>query len=269
MPTIEVNGTTLAYTDTGPRDGTALLLSHSLFFHRGMFAPLVAQLGGDVRVVSYDHRGQGESAAAPLAELDMDVLTEDAAALIRALNLGRVHAVGNSMGGFVALRLAARHPELLRSAVALGSSAEPEHQLAEFAPLVAQLQTAGVTDVVDVLMYIMFGDASLAAATPATVEWRAYIAGLPASIGDAAHQVIHRRGIVDELAGTGIPVLAIAGSQDHAYPPPVSSENIAAATGGRHVTVADAGHSVALEQPAAVAAHLREHLARVEVASNV
>ncbi|WP_205695485.1 alpha/beta fold hydrolase [Conexibacter sp. SYSU D00693] len=265
MPTIDVNGTTLAYDDRGPRDGVPVLLSHSLFFDRRMFTALAERLGEDLRVVAYDHRGQGESAPAPLEELSMDVLTEDAAALIRALGLAPAHVVGNSMGGFVALRLAARHPDLVRTVTALGSSAEEEHQLAAFAPLVEHLQAHGAADVVDTVLHIMFGDTTLAGEPELCAHWREVIAGLPPAIGDAAHQVIHRERIVEELAGTTVPVLAVAGAEDHAYPQPISGRTIAQATGGREVTVAGAGHSVALEQPDEVAGHLArlfaEHLA--------
>lgn len=264
MPTVDVNGTTLAYDEVGDAGGVPLLLSHSLFFTRRMFDPLVAELGAGYRVVTYDHRGQGESARAPLEQLDMDTLTDDAAALIEALDLGPCHVVGNSMGGFVALRLAARRPELVRSAVAVGSSAEQEHSLAAFAPLVAHVQAHGTSEVIDTLMHIMFGDASLAEASEETLAWRERMLGLDLSVGDAAHQVIHRTSLVEELRGCTVPVLAIAGAEDHAYPPPLSSEQLAAAAGGRSVVVEGAGHSVSLEKAAVVAEHLRAHLADVE-----
>jgi 3-oxoadipate enol-lactonase len=264
MATIDVNGTTLAYDEAGRKDATAIVFSHSLFFDRHMFEYFLANFSSDYHVVAYDHRGQGESAQARLEQLDMDTLTADAAALIEALDLGPCHFVGNSMGGFIALRLAARRPDLLRSAVALNSSAEEEHQLAAFEPLVEAAKQTGTAGLIDVLMYIMFGDTSIAEETPAAKHWRLHMLSLPNSIGNSAHQVIHRRSIMDELASACVPVLAIAGDEDHAYPPPISSANIADATGGRHLTVAAAGHSVSVEQPEIVAQHLREHLALVD-----
>jgi 3-oxoadipate enol-lactonase len=62
-----------------------------------------------------------------------------------------------------------------------------------------------------------------------------------------------------------VPVLAVAGAQDHAYPPPLSSQRIAdVIPKARCVTVSQAGHSVALEQPEAVNAHLARHFAAVD-----
>jgi 3-oxoadipate enol-lactonase len=114
---------------------------------------------------------------------------------------------------------------------------------------------------VDTLMYIMFGDTSLRGVGPAVEHWRPKMTALGTTIADAAWQTFHRDSIVDELAGTTVPVLAVAGAEDHAYPPSVSDAHIATATGGRSVTLEAAGHSVALEQPDRVPDLLLEHFA--------
>jgi 3-oxoadipate enol-lactonase len=261
MKHIEANGARIAYADSGPADGDVVLLSHSLFFDHTMFDPLANLLNeSGYRTIAYDHRGQGASSPGTLEELSMDALAEDAAALIQALDLGPVHAVGNSMGGFVALRLAARHPELVRTAAALGSSAEEEYKRDEFAPLVDGLaEPGGAAASVDTLLYIMFGDTALANGGAVLEHWRASMSELGPSIRDAAYQVIHRTRILEELKEVAVPVLAIAGAEDHVYPQPISGINIADASGGTEKTVAAAGHSLALEQPAAVAAILVKH----------
>ncbi|MBQ0985987.1 alpha/beta fold hydrolase [Streptomyces sp. F63] len=270
MPTLSVNGTTLAYEDVGPRDGIALVFSHSLFFNRTMFRHQVERFSKDYRVITYDHRGQGESASSSADTLDMETLSEDAAALVEALGAGPCHILGNSLGGFIALRLAARRPDLVRSAVALGSSADEEHKVAEFAPLVEHLRQNGAGDVVDTLMYIMLGDTTLADPAQEALrdEWRAYMRGLAPSIGDAAHAVVYRKSVLEELGRTEIPVLAIAGAEDHAYPAPLSEQIARTAPRGRCVVVPRAGHSVALEQPDAVNEHLAAHFAAVDAASS-
>lgn len=268
MEKATVNGTELAYVESGPRGGVPIVFSHSLFFDHRMFDAVSTHFSqAGYRVVGYDHRNQGASGPAPRERLDMDTLAEDAAALIEHLGLGRCHFVGNSLGGFVAVRLAARRPELLLSATALGSSAEEEHRLAEFAPLVDQLTAHGTANLLDTLMYIMFGDTSLARRPELCAYWRDFMSRLSPAIGDSAHGVIHRSRMIEELAGCRVPVLAIAGSEDHAYPQPISGRHIAAASGGREVTVAGAGHSVALECPDVVAEHLERLFGEVGVAA--
>ena len=188
MSFIEVNETPLYYEDYGPKDAPALVFSHSLFFNSDMFQHQVEHFSKDYRVICYDHRGQGRSGRSSLEKLDMDTLTNDAAALIEDLGIKKCHFIGNSMGGFIALRLAARRPDLLNSCVVLGSSAEAEYKREEFQPLVSQLQENGGKEVIDTFMYIMFGDRF-----PCDFEferernyWRNYMKKLEPSIGDAA-----------------------------------------------------------------------------------
>jgi 3-oxoadipate enol-lactonase len=266
MPNIEVDGAELYYQESGLKDAPAIVFSHSLFFDHRMFQHQVERFSDEYRVVVYDHRGQGESQAAPLESLDMDTLADDAAALIEALDLAPCHFVGNSMGGFIALRLAARRPDLLRSAVAMGSSAEEEYKKGDFGPLVSHMQEHGTTEVIDSLMYIMFGDSTMQDPEKKRLreEWRDYMLGLPSPIGDAAHGVVYRERVLDELSDATVPVLAIAGEEDHAYEVPLS-ENIAEASPqGKVVSVSRAGHSLAVEQPEAVNEYLAEHFAAVE-----
>jgi 3-oxoadipate enol-lactonase len=257
---VTVNGTRLFVQETGA--GTPVVFSHSLFFDGGMFVHQAAAFGASHRVIRYDHRGQGSSDPAPRDAQDMDTLTEDAAALIEALNAGPCHFVGNSLGGFVALRLAAHRPDLLLSVAILGSSGEAEGKVAEFAPLVEAMRSEGTAAHIDTLMYIMFGDTYLAdpARSAERAHWKAKMTALPASIADSAHAVVFRTPVLDELNGVRVPVLAVAGAEDHAYGQ-AEAEAVARVCGGRAVVVPRAGHSLALEQPDAVNELLTAHWA--------
>ena len=62
----------------------------------------------------------------------MDTLSEDAAGLIEALDLGRVTFVGNSMGGMIAAMLAATHPDLVTRLVLVDPVLPLLASLAEF-----------------------------------------------------------------------------------------------------------------------------------------
>lgn len=260
MPIVSVNGTALAYTESGPASGPPVVFSHSLFFDHTMFDDLAAFFSNrGFHVVAYDHRNQGRSASDTRDHLDMDTLTEDAAGLIEHLQLGPCHFVGNSLGGFVALRLAVRRPDLLLTACALGSSAEPDAHTDEYQALLDIFEVNGSEVIIEVLMRTMFGDTTLACRPELCARWREFMLQLPPSISESVYCVIHRPGIIDELADCRIPVLAIAGSEDHTYPQPISGQTIAAATGGRGITIEGAGHSVAVERPDAVAHHLLEH----------
>ena len=258
MPTIDVNGTTLAYDDSGG-PGPAIVFSHSLFFNRRMFDEQTEKFARTHRVVTYDHRGQGESARG--TGLDMDTLAEDAAALIEALDLAPCHFVGNSMGGFIALRLTARRPELLRSAVAMSSSADAEGQVENFTALLDHARKVGVRQTVTALVRIMFGDTTIATRPAVLERWRTHLRSLDTAVLDAADAVVHREGVLGELVGATVPLLILSGAEDRAYSTELSQRIADTAANATHVTVAGAGHSLAVEQPVVVNDHLAEHFA--------
>jgi pimeloyl-ACP methyl ester carboxylesterase len=124
MPDIDVNNTRLYYETHGDGRET-IVFSHGLLMNAGMFSAQVRALKQGYRCITYDHRGQGRSAV-PDSGYDIDNVTRDAASLIRSLGAWPCHFVGLSMGGFVGMRLAIHHPELLSSLTLMETSADPE-----------------------------------------------------------------------------------------------------------------------------------------------
>jgi 3-oxoadipate enol-lactonase len=265
MATIEVNGTTVHYVDEGPRDAPALLFSHSMFFDHRMFVAQAAAFGDRHRIVRYDLRGQGESQRHPRERLDMDTQTEDAAVLIEALKLRDVTFVGNSMGGFIGLRLAARRPDLLRSAVVMGTSADVEEAAEGMDALAAMVQEQGMEPVLDGVLWFMMGDTTLNDPSRAKILTgaRELLAGRTPEYADAAWHIAHRPSILDELKDIKIPLTVVAGTEDHTYPPPKSEQIAAGVPHAKLVVMERTGHVHALENPEAVNAVLEEHLAAI------
>ena len=266
MPTVKANGVELFYEERGSRNAPAVVLAHSLFLDHRMFEHQLEHLSDRYRVVAYDQRGHGRSRQPADCDYDMETIANDAACVIEALELHPVHFAGNSMGGFVALRLAARRPDLIRSATAMGSSAEHEYNVEQYQALHTAWKAHGFEPIIDQLMSIMFGDRTLADPGKAGMRafWRAHMAALPDSIGEAAQAVMERKSVLDEIRRAQRPILAISGSEDHAFSTALS-ENIAqAAPDGRCVVVPGAGHSVALEAPEEVNMHLRSHFERAD-----
>nr|WP_206324001.1 alpha/beta fold hydrolase [Streptomyces sp. HNM0574] len=101
-------------------EGPLLLCLHGIGSSSAAFAPQFAELSARVRLLAWDAPGYGRSAD-PEAPLDLDGYADTAAALIRAHG-GRAHVLGVSWGGVIALRLAARHPDLVDGLVVADSS---------------------------------------------------------------------------------------------------------------------------------------------------
>ncbi|MGP9545686.1 alpha/beta fold hydrolase [Psychrobacter sp. AOP7-B1-25] len=262
MPNINVNGINLFYNDEGPKDAPVLVLSHSLFFDHKMFAHQIEHLSKTIRVVSYDDRDQGQSARSELKSVGMDTHTNDAIALIEELDLEPCFFAGNSMGGFIALRLAARRSDLLKGCIVLGSSGELEYKLADFSPLVEGLGAQGTAPFIDTLMYIMFGDNYLADDSRESEReyWRDHMLKLGTDIARSADGVIHRTGVLEELQGCKVPMLVLAGEQDHAYEVPLSENITKTVANGQMFVIPKAGHSVALEQPEIVNRYIADFI---------
>ena len=130
--------TQLAYEAHG--EGEPVLLMHCGFVADG-FAPLLndASLTARYRLINDHRRGYGASdrTTGPMTVAEQ---ASDARALLQKLNLGRVHVVGHSYGGVVALQLALDAPEVVRSLALL----EPSIPAALGDPEVAQAFMEGV-----------------------------------------------------------------------------------------------------------------------------
>lgn len=112
--TISVNGVTLHYVERG--QGVPVVFVHGTLGDYRTWDGQMEPFSETYRAISYSRRYQYPN------DLPQDVSTRgaavhatDLAAFIQALNLGRVHLVGHSGGGFVALLLARDHPDLLLS----------------------------------------------------------------------------------------------------------------------------------------------------------
>ena len=108
---IQVNGISINYELSGPEDAPTVMLSHSLAADLTMWEPQMPALG-DYRVLRYDLRGHGATEVTP-GPYSIDLLAEDAASLIQALDLGPVLFVGLSLGGMLGQVLGVKHAALV------------------------------------------------------------------------------------------------------------------------------------------------------------
>src|ERR1039457_2529062 len=123
MPTATVNGTEIAYADSGGT-GPAVLLSHGFLMDHTMFDPQLAALAPEFRVITWDQRAFGATrAAGPFSYWDS---ARDALALLDHLGVDRAVLGGMSQGGFVSLRAALLAPQRVRALVLIDTQAGVE-----------------------------------------------------------------------------------------------------------------------------------------------
>lgn len=261
MPFLQLPGVRVHVEDEGPRDGRGtVLFMHGLLWSNWMFDAQVAALRERYRCVRFDWRGQGQTEVTR-SGYDMETLTGDALALIAALSLGPVHLVGLSMGGFVAMRIAARRPELARSMILLETSAdpEPEANVPRYRLLANVARHLSVRLVAGRVMPIMFGRSFLedpARAADREVCRARLLANHRVGIYRAVQGVITRAPVHHELPKVRCPSLVMVGEEDVATVPAKAERIAAQIDGARLVRLPRAGHTSTVENPAAVNAAL-------------
>lgn len=268
MPTIEVNGTTLYYEDTGPGStGETIAFSHGLLWGTEQFAPQIDALRGRYRCLAWDHRGQGRSAADRRHTIGMELVWHDATRLLERLVGGPVHFCGLSMGGFVAMRMAAFRPDLVRSLILLETTAdeEPDENVGKYRVLTNVVKLLGPRAVMGRVRQIMLGKSILSdPARRAEVERFTALMARRKDIWRAVNGVIDRAAIHGELKRITAPTLVLVGDEDVATVPAKAERIAAGIAGARLVRLPRGGHSSSVEEPAAVTAAIEEFLATLQ-----
>ncbi|HEX2690617.1 MAG TPA: alpha/beta hydrolase [Kofleriaceae bacterium] len=264
MATIEIDGTSLYYEDTGPGStGETIVFSHGLLWTTEQFAPQIAALRARYRCIAWDHRGQGRSATDHRESIGIELVWQDAVRLVEKLVGGPVHFCGLSMGGFVAMRMAARRPDLVRSLILLETSADPEpiENIARYRLLTRVVKLLGPRVIKNKVAPIMLGKTILTdKARRAELATFIDLMSRRRDIWRAVNGVVDRAGIHDELARITAPTLVAVGDEDVATPRPKAERIIAGITGATLVTIPRAGHSSPVEEPKLVTAAIEEFL---------
>src|SRR5918996_120455 len=124
MPYAIVNKIRMHYEVTGA--GPPLLLISGLSAPSVGWALQVKALAPHFQVVTFDNRGVGATDLPPEPVYTTAQMADDAAAVLRHLNISRAHVLGASMGGTIALELALRHARLVRSLILACTWAEAD-----------------------------------------------------------------------------------------------------------------------------------------------
>lgn len=120
-----VDGLRLHYRDEGVRQGTPVLLLHGNTGSLHVFEPLVEQLQNTYRLISYDLPGHGLTGAHPKDDYSYQGFAETIDLVRARLDIEQLVLVGHSMGGWIAWRYAADHPDVVTKLVLIAASGMP------------------------------------------------------------------------------------------------------------------------------------------------
>lgn len=241
-----------------PADAPTIVLAHSLGSTRAMWEAQVPALRRVARVVRFDARGHGTSPV-PDGPYSIDDLVDDLLALLDTLDVARAHLVGLSLGGMTAMRLAARHPERVDRMVLLCTSArlEPVQVWKDRAATVRARGPGAIAEAIVARWYTEEFRATQPDWVAAAAEM---VASTPAEGYASCCDAVAEMDLRPDLPRISAPVLAIAGAEDPATPPPHLELIATSVQNGRLLTVPSAAHLANDERPDVVTPAILEHL---------
>jgi 3-oxoadipate enol-lactonase len=239
--------------------GRPVVLLHSLLADRGSFDRIIDPLCRAFRVIALDLPGFGESAAVTGGLADF---ADRVARAIHGLTPGEQPIVlGNGFGGFIALQMAIRHPDLAsRLVLANCGAAFSETGRQAFHAMAAAAKANGLAAIVDTAMRRLF-TADFQAQNPALMAERraAFLCSDAATFQTACHSLASldlRR----DIHRISIPVLVLVGENDEATPPPMSVELASLLTDARLCILPGCAHVPQLQMPEVFLAAVEEFI---------
>ena len=146
----DINGLHIYYEIHG--EGRPLVLLHGGLGSGSMFAPVMPLYAANHRVVTVDLQGHGRTADVD-RPIDVRLMADDIAELIRRLGLEKPDVMGYSLGGGVAFFVAAKYPELVRRAIVVSANVRRDAIPPEMLAQQAQVGAAAVESLKDTPMY--------------------------------------------------------------------------------------------------------------------
>ena len=271
--TVSVNGLDLHYIDWGGAAAVPAVSLHGFALNAHSWDEVAPALSDLLHWYALDQRGHGLSARAPeLADYSRDHMAGDVAAFIDSLGLDRPVVVGHSMGGMNAMTFAAAHPGALRALVLVDVgpevSVDGAAQVRQF--VAGPYEMDSLDDWVEhTHKYYPFRSKERIRARLA-VSLRETADGKQAKQFDERFRQAEFRGVAESRTdiwesarGIAVPTLLLHGGKSPVLKREQAEQFAAAVDHVRLVTIPDAGHSVAGDQPEAFARAVRGFLGEV------
>lgn len=150
------NGKKLFYRNTGVESGSPIIFIHGLGGSSESYSPLITTLGLEKShsIHLLDLEGHGLSPTSASSTISISSYASDIEALASKSKLKNAIVIAHSMGCFIALTLAQRHPELVSKLILIGPPPSPLPQPAQTGSIAraSTVRSQGVAAVVDAII---------------------------------------------------------------------------------------------------------------------
>ncbi len=256
----------LAHDRTGT--GDPLVLIHGLGSARTVWALVTPALAASFDVVAVDLPGHGSTPWIGGTAMDPRSLADSVRATLDALGIQRAHLVGNSLGGWVSLELAAGSPDRVASVTALAPAGMRETPLRKvslgfrlnrylavglrpLAPVVLNNERLrGLAFARNSPVWQSWSVETCRAAADAMANCKGYDAALSG--------ILHRVAECSLRIPASIPVTVVFGDTDTVLPPTTSQSRRYLPAHGRWLEWERCGHGIQLDYPDRVVELVRE-----------
>jgi len=264
MKTLNPSGIEFAVADSGT--GPPLLLVHGFPLDHTMWNRQIEPLSAEYRVIAPDLRGFGQSGLTE-GKVTMEEFADDLGAVLDGLGVEEpVVFCGLSMGGYVAWRFWAKHPDRVRALILCDTRAAADAPDAAAARLemADRVLAEGPEPLADAMIPKLFAETTYAD-DPRVVESlrRVMLSTDPRAIAAAARGMAEREDATPMLARIRCPTLVVVGEFDALSTPREMRSMADAVNGARFVRIAAAGHMSPIENAEAFNAATLEFLREV------
>lgn len=242
-------------------EGMPVVLLHGFPFDYAIWTPQMDDLGDVGRLVTPDLPGFGRSA--PLeSQASVEAYADAVKELVEDMELGRIVLAGHSMGGYVALAFARRHPYLLAGLVLISTRPGADSETAREGrrKLAEEVKQKGPQATVDAMFAKLLGTSSGGPDREVLEEIvrDTMLRQSEEGIVAALRMMASRPDVTEHLGKIEVPTLILHGTADALIPASEAEGMAGRIPNANYRPIEGAGHMPMLEKPREVNAALRD-----------
>ena len=247
------------YDLTGPEDAPLLVLLGSLGTSREVWDGQIPVFRNWFRVLRVELPGH-DGARAPKGPYTVEGLGRRVVSVLDTLGASRALFAGLSLGGLIAMWLAAEHPERVER-LAVCCSAPRFGPSAMWVERAEQVRATGTAPLVQAALGRWFTPAFLTERPDVASRYGAVLSGVDPEGYASCCDALATADVTADLGRVQAPTLVLAGAEDPVVPPESATATMKAVRGSSLCVLAGAAHLANVEQPDTFNRVVLDHLA--------